>query len=120
MRVLAVDDDGLVLLSTSMILEELGYDVVQADSGPAALKHLESGTFDLVVSDVMMPGMNGLELLGEINARQPRLPVLLVSGFTNLPHGFQSEVALLSKPFSESQLAAAIKRLSAKSEFTTA
>lgn len=111
MRVLAVDDDALVLMSTAMMLEEMGHEVVEATSGDDALRELEAGRVDVVVTDFMMPGMTGYELMQKIRARTPDLPVLIVSGFVNLPHDVQRNVPLLPKPFGEAQLAAAIRQV---------
>lgn len=110
MRILAVDDDPLVLMSTLMMLEELGHEVSEASSGLGALKEFDRESVDLVVTDFMMPAMNGLELMLEVRRRFPALPVLIVSGFMNLSFDNQRRVDVLSKPFSESQLAAAIRR----------
>lgn len=110
MRVLCVDDDYLVLMNTMMMLEELGHEVTEATSAEQALQKLGSGKFDLLVTDFAMPGMNGYQLILEVERRHPGTPVLMVSGYANLPDRAATAIQQLGKPFSESQLAAALAR----------
>ena len=108
LSILAVDDDALVLMNTAMMLEDLGHRVVEAGNGRQALAALEtSGPFDLVISDHAMPEMTGSQLAATIHATWPDLPVLLATGYAELPGGSQA-LPLLSKPFSQSQLADAV------------
>ncbi|WP_240791185.1 ATP-binding protein [Roseomonas sp. AR75] len=107
-RVLLVDDDRLVLASTAAMLEDIGHAVVEADSGPAALTKLEGQQVDLVLADYGMPGMTGIALAAEIRRRWPALPVILATGYGELPAGAPSDLATLSKPFSQQALGAAI------------
>ncbi len=109
LRVLAVDDDPLVLMNTVFLLEELGHSAVEAHSGADALTHLEAGdAVDLVVTDQGMPEMTGLQLLAAIRERWPRLPVLIATGYADLPSGLPH--VRVSKPFDARNLAAAIDR----------
>jgi PAS domain S-box-containing protein len=108
LRVLAVDDDALVLMNTSLMLEDLGHTVVEAYSGGEALKLLaRAETIDLVITDHSMPGMTGSELASEINRQWPGVPVLLATGYAELPPGEDGrlQLPLLPKPFSQNQLA---------------
>ncbi|MFN3687096.1 MASE1 domain-containing protein [Salinarimonas sp.] len=115
LRVLAVDDDALVLMGTAGILEDLGHEPIEAGSGRAALEILRAGrTVDLVITDQMMPGMTGLELAEAIRAELPGLPVVLATGYSELPEGAAARLAgLLAKPFTQEQLAAAIAKATA-------
>jgi CheY-like chemotaxis protein len=110
LRVLCVDDDYLVLMNTTMMLEELGHEVTEATSAVQALQRLGEGEFDLLVTDFAMPGMNGYELILEVESLHPGTPVLMVSGYANLPDRAATTIQQLGKPFSESQLAAALAR----------
>jgi PAS domain S-box-containing protein len=112
--VLVVEDDTAVRATTKGMLEVLGYVVLSAETGSAALKIIEADTsLDLVFSDVVMPdGMSGVELAREIGSRRPGLPVLLTSGYTAqrvIPETAAGELALLKKPFSQSDLSIAIR-----------
>jgi len=107
LRVLAVDDDYLVLFNTTAMLEELGHAVLSASSGSEALDLLRQEDFDLVITDHAMPKMTGMQLIEEIKAGWPDLPVILASGYAELPES-GTRIHKLSKPFTEAQLADAM------------
>ena len=79
-RILVIDDEDVIRMLVVEILESAGYDVTSAESAEVALSLLEDADFDLVVSDVIMPGLSGLELLEAVRARRASLPVILVTG----------------------------------------
>jgi PAS domain S-box-containing protein len=109
MVILAVDDDELVLMNVSAMLEDLGHRVIDVGSGVKALEVIDAGTpVDLVISDQAMPGMTGVELLRAIRERRPDLPVILATGFAELPPGTDSAVRRLAKPFTQRELAEAV------------
>jgi PAS domain S-box-containing protein len=108
LRVLAVDDDRLVLFNTTAMLEDLGHEVVEAASGEEAIAQLEKSAFDLLITDQAMPRMTGLQLLEIVRERFPRLPVILATGYAEIPGGAQVTVPKLSKPFTERDLAQAL------------
>ncbi len=104
--VLLVDDEDLVREGTSQLLSELGYTVVTAASGAEALAQLRGGTgFDILVTDFLMPQMNGAQLSAEARKLKPGLPVLLITGYSNIEQGPGSELARLAKPFRHADLA---------------
>ena len=108
--VLAVDDDVLVRMGTVAMLEDLGHTVREANSGEEALNILAQGTkIDLVVTDQAMPRMTGVQLAEAILANQPNLPIILATGYAELPTGLGSTLPRLSKPFSQEQLAQALR-----------
>jgi CheY-like chemotaxis protein len=80
-KVLVVDDDPVVGKSFKRVLSGKGYVVVTADDGYDALQKLQSETYDAVFTDLRMPGMNGLEVAERIKARQPWVPVVIVTGY---------------------------------------
>jgi len=108
LRVLAVDDDRLVLFNTAAMLEDLGHTVAEATSGEEALELLKQQSFDLVIADQAMPRMTGVQLMSAIREHWPNLPVILASGFAEIPGGVEMRAPLLSKPFTEQQLAQAL------------
>jgi len=111
LTVLAVDDDVLVLMNTTALLEELGHTVIEATSAAAALSVLESGrAVDLLVTDHAMPNMTGAQLIGLVNERWPDLPVIMATGYAELPPGTSASLVRLSKPFSEIELGQAVAR----------
>jgi CheY-like chemotaxis protein len=112
LRVLIVDDDQLIAMATADMLEELGHSVVEASSGQMALDVLRDRTdFDLVITDQAMPGMTGWELARQINAQWPDVPVILASGYADLPADKDPGWPRLSKPYHRDELAAAIARV---------
>jgi signal transduction histidine kinase/ActR/RegA family two-component response regulator len=111
-RVLVVDDDVLVLAGTAAMLEDLGHSTVKKSSGMEALEFLNSGEeVDLVVTDHAMPGMTGVELARHIHQAWPLLPVLLASGYAELPNEQALDLPRLSKPYRQDELAAQITML---------
>ena len=111
LRVLLVDDDILVSMGAADMLLDLGHSVTEAQSGSHALKVLESdGPFDVVVTDYAMPGMNGFELAQRIKAGHPRLPIVLATGYAELPADRSIEFGHLSKPYTSKDLAAALEK----------
>jgi signal transduction histidine kinase/CheY-like chemotaxis protein len=111
--VLLVDDEELVRIGTAEMLMDLGYSVIQASSGVEALGILRRGEIeiDLLVSDYLMPGLGGAEMAREARKLQPALPVLLITGYTNLIQGPGSELPRLAKPFRQAELASRIAEL---------
>ncbi|MGX7951102.1 PAS domain S-box protein [Tsuneonella sp. HG249] len=112
LRILAVDDDALILLNTVTILEDMGHEVHQASSGKDALEILQRKAIDLMITDYAMPQMNGAELVRRAAAIKPDLKIILASGYADLPHGEELTLPRLSKPYSEKDLNDAIRRLS--------
>jgi signal transduction histidine kinase/ActR/RegA family two-component response regulator len=102
--VLAVDDDALVLTNTAAMLEDGGHRVLQATSGKAALQLLSESRVDVLVTDFAMPEMNGAQLAEAAQTGWPELPVLLVSGYAELPEGTAAALPKLAKPFRQDQL----------------
>jgi PAS domain S-box-containing protein len=109
--VLLVDDDELVRLSTADMLDELGYQVVEAASALEALSAVREGLRPrLVVTDHMMPGMNGIQLARSLAQEHPSVPVLLVSGYADL-EGVDRGVRRLAKPFLLDELGLSLRSL---------
>jgi CheY-like chemotaxis protein len=108
--VLLVDDEPLVRASTADMLAELGYVVVEAESGHEALALVDSNAPDLVITDHLMPGLSGTDLANILAAERPSLPVLIVSGYADLD-GLPPGLPRLTKPFRQADLAACIAEL---------
>ncbi len=107
--ILAVDDDALILVNTAAMLEDLGHEVTIAYSGHEALTALaRMSRVDLVITDQAMPGMTGTQLIEEIRRVRPDLPILLATGYAELPNGENTKVPRLNKPFLQAHLAQAI------------
>jgi PAS domain S-box-containing protein len=109
LTVLAVDDDPLVLHNTAAMLEDLEHKVIEIAKPEEALAYLSSGgTVDLVITDQAMPGMTGTQLAQKIRAQWPHLPVILATGYADLPTGADAGLVRLSKPFRQNALIGSI------------
>jgi CheY-like chemotaxis protein len=80
-RILVIDDDEAVREATAMLLEGEGFDVVAAADGKAGIEAVRAGSFDLVIVDLFMPGIDGLQTTKAIRQLNPTMPVIAVSGF---------------------------------------
>jgi PAS domain S-box-containing protein len=116
LRILQVDDDELILASIPLLLELQGHTVDIAGGGQEALDRLDGGLeVDLVLLDLNMPGMNGLETLSRLRERRPGLPVLLATGY--LDPGTEAQLKLfgktlsIAKPFSMEDLDQALRKI---------
>jgi PAS domain S-box-containing protein len=106
LTIMVVDDDILVLTNTVAVLEDLGHIVLQANSGAEALSLLRRGAFaDVVITDQVMPHMTGLQLADAIKAEWPHLPVIIATGYADLPPGGGMNFPRLSKPYTQVELA---------------
>jgi PAS domain S-box-containing protein len=107
--ILVVDDDALIAMSTVDMLEDLGHDVIEANSGDRALEILRGDrVVDLLVTDYAMPRMNGVQLAAAARQVRPDLPVLLATGYAELPAGSGAGLPRIGKPYQQDQLAAEI------------
>ena len=109
LRVLLVDDDILVSMGAADMLLDLGHIVTEANSGAEALKFLNTdSSFDVVITDYAMPEMNGRDLALQVQKQFPRMPIILATGYAELPSGHAFDFERLSKPYSERDLAVAL------------
>jgi PAS domain S-box-containing protein len=111
LSILLVDDDALVSMNTASMLMDLGHDVIEATSAAHALQLLQSDArFDAVITDYAMPNMHGLELATRISERAPDLPIIIASGYAELPTDAAIDFWRLGKPFTQEELADALDR----------
>ena len=122
MRVLVIDDEKNLADTLVWILERAGFEATSAYDGESALQRLDTFQPDVVISDVIMPGINGIEVCTRIQARFPKCHILLFSGQTAnnellgeaREHGLTWE--LLAKPMDPDELLAKVTTLAQKSE----
>ena len=114
-RILLAEDEEAMRTYLTRALEKSGYAVDSVDCGTAALPLLESDDYALLLSDIVMPEMDGPTLLGELRKRRPDIKFIFVSGYaedafaTNLPA--DAKFGFLPKPFSLKQLATIVKEM---------
>ncbi len=116
-RILVIDDDEAFRTMLRRTLERAGHEVTEAAEGAAALTALSEQTIDLVITDIIMPGMEGLETIRALRRSMPELKIIAMSGggrmkpegYLEAAHAFGA-VHVLTKPFENKDLFAAIKR----------
>ncbi len=109
-RILVVDDDADLLQITATTLHNLGYTVFTATASKAALTILQDEAIDLLLTDVVMPEMDGLMLAAAAQQISPSLKVLYMSGFAALQGTDMSNLAVIEKPFRASTLEVAVQQ----------
>ncbi len=115
--IVVVDDDNLVLTNTSAMLEDAGHLVLEASSGAQALELIRKAVHvDLVVTDQAMPQMTGIQLAAAIKVEWPDMPILLVSGYAELPAGDLLRIPKLAKPYSLDDLRKAVEALTRRDD----
>jgi two-component system, cell cycle sensor histidine kinase and response regulator CckA len=113
--ILLVDDEGAVRRFAVRVLEREGYSVFEARDGAEALELIQQGhvSFDVVVSDIVMPRLNGVELMQALSASKPDLPVILMSGYATASLaelGITAPCGILAKPFPAERLLEEVRR----------
>jgi PAS domain S-box-containing protein len=113
LRVLLVEDDVLIRMSTAEMLIDLGHDVTEAENGDEALSLLKGARYDVMLTDLSLPGMSGDDLAATAVAQQPRLAVIFASGYDRVPNrdAALKDAILLQKPYDEGALADALRTL---------
>jgi DNA-binding response OmpR family regulator len=115
MKILVAEDDEMVLRTLEFRLKKDGYDVTAVQDGKAALEKLKTETFNLLLTDLMLPFVTGLELLSYVKTNIPELPVAILSGAdeeTTVMDAFRIGADdFIAKPFSPGELALRVKRL---------
>lgn len=114
-RILVVDDEASIRELCARVLQRAGYEVAMAGSGEEAVTRLQDEPFDAVVSDIRMPGLSGLDVLGAAKQRYPAIRVVLITGFgtpQTLDRARQSGAdRILTKPFNPVELLGAVKEI---------
>ncbi len=119
-RVLVVDDDPLMLKAVDAMLQPEGYRVETADDGDKAMAKFKPGKYSLIITDFLMPVMDGLELAKAVKALSPAQPILLITGFAGRIADEGRSCAdvdlLLGKPFTSEEFQEAVARVLAGGE----
>ena len=114
-KVLIVEDEALIRMTTVDMVDELGHAFVEAANGPEALRHLDGDPeIDVLLTDLGLPGMSGQALIVEALKRRPTLKVLVASGYgssSSMGDVDLARVRFLNKPFQMSQLRDAIAQI---------
>lgn len=110
--ILVDDDDPLISMSAVDMIEDLGHHAIEANSGDDAIALLQGNeAVDLVLTDYSMPRMNGAELARRVMKMRPGMPILVASGYAELPVGEGRNLPRIAKPFHQEQLAIQLQKL---------
>ena len=107
--ILVVEDDEAVRETAVALVESLGYHVASASNAHDALRRMQSERVDAVLTDVMMPGMSGFQLANRIRALDPDMPIICVTGYSQLTEDSSRCDALLQKPYRAQTIAETLK-----------
>jgi DNA-binding NtrC family response regulator len=116
--ILLVEDDATSRRAVNLILKTAGHEVMSAGDGTEALELLAKHHFDLVITDLVMPNLNGLNLINAIRLKQPHLPLILMSGHLFKDAGkavMEGIAAYLQKPFTPTALIMTVERVLSRS-----
>ena len=107
-RILVVDDEERIRDACTMVLEEEGYELATADSGELGLKMIQEHHFDVILLDLMMPNLSGLEVLPQIKDQHPDTAVIVITGYATVEHSIEAmkkgAFDFIPKPFTPDQL----------------
>jgi CheY-like chemotaxis protein len=119
--ILFVEDDSLSRRAFAQLLRAEGYQVAEAGNGAQALEILSMGAevlsnevFDLVIADLVLPGVHGVNLVHQIRARWPKMPIIIISGYLSDAPGkviLEGFAEFIQKPLEPAELIAAVRRL---------
>ncbi len=113
-RILVIDDEAIVRVSCDRVLGPEGYDVELTSRGDEALRRLDAERFDLVLTDLKMPDMDGLEVLKKIKEKWPHIPVIIITGYGTISTAVQAiklgAYEYIEKPFNPEDILSAVKR----------
>jgi CheY-like chemotaxis protein len=113
-RILVVEDEAILRKNFCLVLGYEGYEVHEATNGAQAIELLDQHDFDLVISDLVMPQLDGLKLAERVQTRSPQTPIILVTALSNKPPyaaALPGVVEFLTKPIEIDDLISLVKRL---------
>ncbi len=120
LRAAVIDDDAGILDLIEQILREEGLDTNRYQQVEELLDQLEGYDFDLIISDLMLPGMSGLDLLDELAARRKEIPVVIITGYASLDSAIEAvnrgAFSYIKKPFTIEEIRFIITRLRQRRE----
>jgi len=113
-KILVVDDEERIREGCRAVLSQSGFEVASADSGKTGLKMIEDAHYDIVLLDLMMPQMSGLEVLPQLKAAHPDTAVIVITGYATLEHSIEAMKAgafdFIPKPFTPDQLTVVVEK----------
>jgi len=115
LKILIIDDEKVICDACHLILSERGHTVERKMDGATGLKALRSNSYDVILLDMMLPDMEGMEILETIKQRTPQAGVIVITGYSTVANALKAmklgATDYLSKPFSEDELLASIEKV---------
>ena len=115
LKILIIDDEKVICDACHLILSERGHTVERKLDGAAGLKALRSDSYDVILLDMMLPDMEGMEILKTIKQKTPQAGVIVITGYSTVANALKAmklgATDYLSKPFSEDELLASIEKV---------
>ena len=112
-RILVIDDEEIVRISCKKCLNPEGYDVNVAENGLEGLRLAEANHYDLILTDLKMPDMDGMEFLSKMKEMQPEAKVIMITGYSTVEHAVKAirlgAYNYIEKPFTPDTLITAVK-----------
>ena len=116
LNILVIDDEEVICNACHLILSERGHTVERKMDGASGLKALQSNSYDIILLDMMLPDMEGMEILETIKQKTPQAGVTIITGYSTVANALKSmklgAADYLPKPFSEDELLASIEKVS--------
>ena len=116
LNILVIDDEEVICNACHLILSERGHTVERKMDGASGLKALQSNSYDIILLDMMLPDMEGMEILETIKQKTPQAGVIIITGYSTVANALKSmklgAADYLPKPFSEDELLASIEKVS--------
>ena len=113
-RILVVDDEEIVIRSCLRVLEGNGYEIDVAHDGHEALRKVESNTYDVMILDIMMPNLGGMEVLRRVKETHPDINVIMITGLSQIDTAVQAmklgAFDYISKPFEPDEIKLVVER----------
>jgi DNA-binding NtrC family response regulator len=115
LKILIIDDEEVICNACHLILSEKGHMLERKMDGAAGLKALQSNNYDVVLLDMMLPDMDGMEILETIKQKKPQTGIIVITGYSTVANALKAmklgATDYLSKPFSEDELLASIEKV---------
>jgi len=116
LNILVIDDEEVICNACHLILSERGHTVERKMDGASGLKALQSNSYDIILLDMMLPDIEGMEILETIKQKTPKAGVIIITGYSTVANALKSmklgAADYLPKPFSEDELLASIEKVS--------
>jgi DNA-binding response OmpR family regulator len=114
-RILLMEDEANVARGLKLVLGEAGYEVDWAENGKSALELVQCRFYDLILADLCLPDLDGMEIIKEVRQRRPQISIIVITGYATVASAIDAfklgTADYLEKPFTDSEITAAVNRV---------